>query len=103
LVLALNTYSQTKERQIVLTANGGMSLVESLIRGVYNTSGNVKSQTYPAFQINADYGLGSNFSVGGAFSYQAMGSEIRNLGYYTYSGAYKVAPLVDLEINRINL
>jgi opacity protein-like surface antigen len=80
-----------------------MSLVGALFSSLYDASTDVTHHSVPALQFNVDYGLAETVSIGGAFSFQSLGAEIRNYSYEAKDGSFKTAPILDLNINRINI
>jgi hypothetical protein len=101
--LIFRSFSQTQERQIVFSANGGLSLIGNLISSAIGQASNINHTKLPAYQINADYGITNVVSIGGAFSYQTFGAEFRNITYTNINGTTKTAPILNLNVNRSNI
>lgn len=103
LTLVFRSFAQTQEKQIAFTFNGGLSLIGNLISSSIGQTANINHTKVPAIQFNADYGISESLSIGGAFSYQPFGAEFRNITYTNSNGTTKVAPILNLSVNRSNL
>lgn len=101
MVLALHGFSQNKDYKSTICVNTGFSLVGAIL-DASNTLNSVatdepKSSSIPALQVTYDYGVAKWFSMGAAFSYQMMKSDItdydQDMNTFTYTD----------KINRMNV
>jgi hypothetical protein len=98
--LALHGFSQNEDYKSTICVNAGFSLVGSLLNAS-NTLNSAatedpKSTSIPALQVTYDYGVANWFSMGAAFSYQMMKSDVTG---YDQSTTYKYTD----KINRMNV
>lgn len=84
-VFSFNAFSQNEDYKSTICVNAGFSLVGALLDASNTVTSmdteDPKSSSLPAIQLTYDYGLAKWFSMGAAFSYQKMSSDV-----YTYDG-----------------
>lgn len=102
LIISFGLFAQNADYRSTVSANVGFSLVGALFEGIgSSTSENVDAYSLPAMQLNYDYGLNNWFSIGGAFSYQMMGIDVK--GYsFEQDGTTKTEDY-ETKVSRLNV
>ncbi len=98
---AFQSFAQNADHKSTISVNAGFSLVGKLLDVANTVSSTVtdgpKSTSIPALQVTYDYGIVNWLSIGGAFSYQMMKSDVPSMdlsgNLYTYTD----------KINRMNV